>query len=242
MARHIEDTVIRLLDWAKLVAESSSNQLTLPHVIIALNATGNNVDPSRWSVSESRRWLLNEIRPMLKSNPDLERYLDLWREKKGRTIESLEDLILRYYSSFTVVHIPQEGRPKLIKDQVTKLYTEIVKTCGISHERKKNKRMLLSFTDLQPYLSYAFDWFSDGLDKPFDFFLASYANNPVPVDFGDHVLKLVINAMLVNGWDTTNTNIFNIFRGLSLMVGSCIMLDCARERSLGMLFLCCQFL
>lgn len=176
---------------------------------------------------------------MLKSNHDLDRYLTLWGEK-GCRIRSLEDLILRYYSSFTVLHIPQEGRPKLIKDQVTKLYREIVRACDISHERKKKKRMLLSFTDLQPYLSYAFDWFSDGLDKPFDFFLASYANNPVPNDFGDHVLKLVVNGMLVNGWDATDTNIFTIFHGLSYMIGSCIMLDCARERSLGMSYTICQ--
>ena len=170
---------------------------------------------------------------MLRSNPDLHRYLALWAEK-GMRITSLEDLILRYYSSFTVVHIPQEGRPRLIKEQVTKLYYEIVRACDVSHERKKKKRMLLSFTDLQPYLSYAFDWFSDGLDKPFDFFLAAYANNPVPVDFGDHVLKLVVNSMLANHWDIITTNIFTIFQGLSYMIGSCIMLDCARERSLGM--------
>ena len=172
---------------------------------------------------------------MLRSNPDLDRYLNIWSDK-GRSIKSLEDLILRYYSSFTVVHIPQEGRPKLVKDQVTKLYREIVRASDISHEKKKKKRMLLSFTDLQPYLSYAFDWFCDGLDKPFDFILASYANNPVPKDFGDHILKLVVHGMLVNRWDTTDTKIFTIFHGLSYMIGSCIMLDCARERSLGMFF------
>lgn len=202
-------------------------------MIIALNATGNGVDPSRWNVSESRSWLLNEIHPMLRSNLDLGSYRDLWLEK-GCSIKSVEDLILRYYSSFNVVHIPQEGRPKLIKDQVTKLYREIVRACDVSHERKKKKRMLLSFTDLQPYLSYAFDWFCDGLDKPFDFILASYANNPVPKDFGDHILKLVVNGMMVNRWDTTDTAIFTIFDGLSYMVASCIMLDCAREpKSLG---------
>lgn len=170
---------------------------------------------------------------MLRSNPDLDRYLTLWAEKDNKSL-SLEDLILKYYSSFTVVHIPQEGRPNLIKEQVTKLYREVVRACDISHERKKKKRMLLSFTDLQPYLSYAFDWFSDGLDKPFDFILASYANNPVPNDFGDHILKLVVNGTLVNGWAATDTNIFTIFEGLGLMIGSCIMLDCARQRSLGM--------
>lgn len=214
------------------MAESSSNQPTLPHVIIALNATGNGVDPSRWNVYESRSWLLNEIRPMLESNTDLDRYRNLWAEK-GYNFKTLEDLILRYYSSFTVVHIPQEGRPKLIKDQVAKLYHEIVRACNVSHDQKKKKRMLLSFIDLQPYLSYAFDWFCDGLDRPFDFLLASYANNPVPEDFGDHILKLVINGMLVNRWDATDTEILTIFHGLSYMIGSCIMLDCARERSLG---------
>lgn len=237
MTRHIEDTVIQLLDWARLVAESSLNQPTLPHVIIALNATGNGVDPSRWDVIKSRTWLLNEIRSMLQSNLDLVNYRNLWHDK-GCSIESMEDLILRYYSSFNVVHVPQEGRPMLIKDQVTKLYREIVRACGFSHERKKKKRMLLSLTDLQSYLSYAFDWFCDDLDKPFDFILTSYANNPVPKDFGDHILKLVVNSMTINRWDAENTAIFTIFDGLSYMIGSCIMLDCAREpKGLGMFWM-----
>ena len=90
--------------------------------------------------------------------------------------------------------------------------------------------MLLNSDELQPYLQHAFDHFSRDLDVPFDFVQASFANNPIPSDFGGNILKLAINIMEV--WKDTLDGPA-IFKELSYIVASCIMLDSARHRTLG---------
>lgn len=59
---------------------------------------------------------------------------------------------------------------------------------------------------------------------------ASFANNPIPPDFGGNILKLAINIMEV--WRDRLDGL-HIFKELSFMVASCIMLDSARHRTLG---------
>lgn len=91
--------------------------------------------------------------------------------------------------------------------------------------------MLLDAEDLQSYLQSAFDHFARSLDHPFDFVQASFSNSPIPLDFGGNILKLAINLMRV--WKN-RINIEFIFQELSYMVASCIMLDSARKKNLGM--------
>jgi hypothetical protein len=226
-----------LLDWAKIVSETSSNQPTLPHAIIALNASANHIDSSRWNVSVSTQWLMKEVQPALEQNPDLQRYVRIWKEK-GLEITSVEMLLSRYYSSFKVVHIPENGRPELIRVQVEKLYGEISIACEASQENKKRQRMLLSSTDLQSYLQFAFDWFSSVLDTPFDFIQASFINNPTPLDFQSNITNLAFKLMHANKWTTdTKLMVKPLFEGLSFMVGSCIMLEATRLKLHGTVLL-----
>lgn len=90
--------------------------------------------------------------------------------------------------------------------------------------------MLLNSDELQPYLQYAFDHFSRDLERPFDFVQASFTNNPIPSNFGGNVLKMAINIMDV--WKDKLDGP-SIFKELSFMVASCIMLDSSRHRTLG---------
>ena len=90
--------------------------------------------------------------------------------------------------------------------------------------------MLLNSDELQPYLQYAFGHFCRDLDVPFDFVQASFANSPIPSDLGGNILKLAINVMEV--WKDKLDGP-NIFKELSFMVASCIMLESARNRMLG---------
>lgn len=90
--------------------------------------------------------------------------------------------------------------------------------------------MLLNSDELQPYLQYAFDHFSRDLVQPFDFVQASLANKPIPSHFGGNILKLAIDIM--NVWQDRLDGP-SIFTELSFMVASCIMLDSARNRTIG---------
>jgi hypothetical protein len=123
------------------------------------------------------------------------------------------------------VRIPAEGRPKLIQEQIHKLYKEVCLGCEKSRERKESLRMLLDAEELQSYLQCAFDHFARTLDVAFDFVQASFFNSPIPLNFGGNILKLAINMMDLNEHTTASS----IFGKLSNMVASCIMQDSVRH-------------
>lgn len=163
------------------------------------------------------------------TKPSLKEYA---RSRTGskREIRTAEELLLSYYYSVRVVRIPTKGRPHLINDQVAKLYKEIEQACEHSRKTKRKMRMLLGADELQPYLQDAFDHFSSNLDNPFDFVKASFLLNPIPADFGGNILKLALNLMDV--W-RNRLDAVSIFKELSPMVASCIMLDSARHKTKG---------
>lgn len=217
------------MDWAAAALEKSSNQPVLPHAIIVLNASENDIDPDLWDVHTSTSRLFESLSRTVFQNAKFKRYAQFWRER-NRQIETVEQLLHSYYRSVNVVRVPTGGRPNLIQSQVAKLYSYIEVACGIARERKAELRMLLDADELQPYLQYAFDHFACDLDSPFDFVQASLTNSPIPLDFGGNILKLAINIM--EEW-TNAADGQIIFTELSYMVASCIMLESARSKIRG---------
>ena len=135
-----------------------------------------------------------------------------------------------YYSSVTVINIPSIGRPNLISQQIEKLYEEIKISCQKSRAAKQSVRMLFTADELHPYLVSAFDHFATNLDEPFDFVHFSFTNSPIPLDFAGSIVKLAIKAMDLQ---RNKVSMTNIFQELSYIVASCIMLDTARHRKIG---------
>lgn len=219
----------QLIVWASTALEKSTNQPVLPHVIIALNATENAIDPRQWDVNFATDELMRTASKAIFTKPSFRKYIDFWKDRK-RAIRNAQDLLCSYYSSVRVVRIPTRGRPQLISEQLGKLYSQIHEDCEDSRHGRKRMRMLLDADELQPYLQYAFDHFSSDLDMPFDFVKASILNNPIPKDFGGNILQLAINVM--NVWENQLTGEL-IFEELSPMVASCIMLDAARNKTKG---------
>ncbi|KAL9606733.1 MAG: hypothetical protein Q9179_000089 [Wetmoreana sp. 5 TL-2023] len=225
----IESVLEKLVTWGAAALEESSNQPVLPHAIVVLNQSENDIDPTLWDIDTATRKLLRSLSETVSQNAAFMKYADFWKER-GKKIRTVEELLLSYYSSFRVVRIPTNGRPNLISEQIEKLYSSILVDCESARERKLALRMLLDADELQAYLEYAFDHFACTLDTPFDFVKASFANSPIPLDFGGNILKLAINLMeaLPNKIDGPK-----IFSELSTMVASCIMLDSARHKIRG---------
>ena len=48
----VESVLQTLIEWAAAALEKSSNQPILPHVIIVLNASPPDIDPTKWVVVE----------------------------------------------------------------------------------------------------------------------------------------------------------------------------------------------
>ena len=218
-----------MIEWAEAALEKSANQPVLPHAIIVLNASDNAIDPELWNVDRATEWLMNSVQQTMDRNEKFKELAQFWRQR-NKAIDTVESLLQSYYSSVRVVRIPTTGRPKLISDQFAALYGEITHACDLSRSSKRSLRMLLDADELQPYLQYAFDHFACHLDTPFDFVQASFLNNPIPLDFGGNILKLAINMMDV--WENQLDGPA-IFKELSIMVASCIMLDSARHGTLG---------
>jgi hypothetical protein len=91
----------RLVEWAAAALETSSNQPVLPHAIIALNASENNVDQELWDVDVATERLLKSLSHTVHQSVCFKKYAQLWGER-NRKIETVEELMLSYYSSLRV--------------------------------------------------------------------------------------------------------------------------------------------
>lgn len=155
--------------------------------------------------------------------------MNKWRLERNVEIQTVEELILKYYSSFTVVRIPVKGRYALMDRQVNRLREAIDASCRESFQAKRRARMLSTSDELNVYLQAAFDHFTSNLSAPFNFIEVAWRNNPLPENFGDHILRLA-TAVYLEFHDQQKTTGQWIFENLSSMVASCIMLDCVQYR------------
>ncbi|MCJ1264961.1 hypothetical protein MMC22_004836 [Lobaria immixta] len=135
---------------AAAALETSSNQPVLLCAIILLNESKNNIDPELWDVQKATASLLDSTSQTVFKSLVFKKYAQFWRERHRR-IEKVEDLLLSFYSSIEVVHIPISGRPNLINHQIQRLYKTIQKACASARWRKGELRMLLDADELQPY-------------------------------------------------------------------------------------------
>jgi hypothetical protein len=204
--------------------EKSTNQPVLPHAIIALNATDIGVDEREWDVDFATEALMSTVCGAVSRDFKYKEYADYWMIK-GKTIRTMEDLLHCYYSSVRVVRIPQKGRYMLIDEQVAKLHEQITTDCVRSYDAKRKARMLSNSDELHIYLQFAFDHFSQNLDKPFNFIEVAFKNSPIPPDFGGNILKLAV--AMRDKWESKDAS--KIFEQLSFMVASCIILDSIRH-------------
>jgi hypothetical protein len=147
---------------------------------------------------------------------------------KGRRVRQLRDLLECYYSSITVVRIPSEGRYMMIGQQVEKLHDVITRRCAELFNAKRRSRMLANSDNLNVYLQCTYDHFLQGLHTPFNFMDISFRINPIPPDFGGNILKLTVAIKDRHADPRT------MFRDLSLIVGSCKLLDSVRQSLIGM--------
>lgn len=214
----------KLLSWASASMEKSLNQPTLPHAVIALNATDMEVDPAEWESEHATKVLMSTVAGAIHRDSTYRGLADYWIGQ-GRRVNTMKDLLECYYSSVTVVRIPIKGRYMKIDSQVEKLHAVITKKGSESFKARRRSRMLSNAEELNIYLQCAFDHFSQDLDTPFNFMDVAFKINPIPLDFGGNILKLAVAIKNCRRF----TDPRNIFKELSYMVASCVMLDCVRQ-------------
>lgn len=227
-AREIETAVERLIRWAAAALEKSSNQPMLPFGIIVMNAVDNRTDPALWNVDTATNFLLKSIEDAVNKNPVFERWAWDWRNNKDKRISTTADLLRIYYTSVRIVYVPHKARPSLVWKQYRKLYQEIQEAVATSERQRRNARLLLSSDQFYPYLQFAFDHFSKTLEDPFDFVVASSA-----FDQGQGNINPI--SSLIKNFQRTwpDTTITTLFKHVTPLVASSIMIDATRKRIQG---------
>ena len=200
----------------------------LPHVIVVLNKSHSLLREEEFDVDTATEKLLSDADQSLKMNSEIAQYARYWR-RQGRSIRCARDLLRCYYSTTKVVRIPEKGRYMLIDQQIRKLQEQIALCCRGSHEGKIQARRDLNADELGECLQSGLDHFTDTLHKPFDFLAFSWNLNPIPPGFEGNILRLAF--AIKSSWRTLEGE--EIFKHLSDMVASCIMLDYVRHRIKG---------
>ena len=195
----------------------------MPHAIIVLNATHPGVDQDEWDILTATERLMQHVANAVYENPFFTKYADHWR-KKGKRINSMLDLVRCYYADISIVRIPEKGRYMLTHAQINKLHHRIVLHCDASLSAKDDAHMLSNVEELNAYLQAGFDHFTTKENEPFNFVDVALRNNPIPRDFGDHILALAAKIREV----TLVRDGPHLFKILSSMVASCIFTDCIR--------------
>ncbi|KAM0714605.1 hypothetical protein Q7P37_009901 [Cladosporium fusiforme] len=220
----------RLIDWGVAAMERSINQPNLPHCIVVLNCSDPSLSAEEWDVDQCTRSLLSTVCGAInyvEGVPRCRALADHW-EKLGRRISSTEDLILCYYTSFKVIRLPVGSQFNRIEQQTTKLANLIERCCLHSSRVKDRMRMQTDVAELERYMQHGFDHFTTHVDLPFDFVQASLMHNPIPSDFGDHILQICLAVQRLHS--SSPDELAGGLRQLTAFVASCILLDCARHR------------
>jgi hypothetical protein len=76
-----------------------------------LNASENDIDPKLWDVNANTNIILDDLAKTVNQNETFKKYAQEWRQR-GKTIETLEQLLLSYYSSVQVRHVRPTYRKK----------------------------------------------------------------------------------------------------------------------------------
>lgn len=215
----------KLLDWADANYTKSTNLPSKPHAIIALNKSEHTTTEEQW---KTRFATANLLSTDIRANNTFKKYATKWRNAQVQ-IRDTSDLLRCYYSSVTVVRLPQKSRAQLMHEQCGVLYKAIFKCCEESMETKKERRMLPDADEFGLYISLAFDHFSESLELPFDYVEASLKHQPPPVSLADNIINFA--RMIAN--QDPQLQIAQLFTKLAPMVASCLMLDSARKQRMG---------
>lgn len=189
-----------------------------------LNASNPGINSDEWDIKAATESLMQHVADTVQDNPRFKKYADHWR-KRGKTIDCMLDLLRCYYADIAVVRIPEKGRYMLTNTQVHKLHQKIEVYCDSSFNAKADAHMLSNVEELETYLQAGFDHFTSKKDEPFNFVDVALRNNPIPRDFGDHIVALAAKVRTVTNKVTNGPG---LFRDLSSIVASCIFIDCIR--------------
>jgi hypothetical protein len=189
--RATQSDIEKLFEWASNSHDRTYNQRIRPGLLIIVNNSSPPIEHNRgkWlDPNYATEKLLNAI-DISESFPD---QCEEWR-RRGRDIRSARDLILCYYESFRVVHIPtlSYATAEDVTFQHEKLYREIRQASTRLRETREQLGMSLNTTAFVQYMDHAFNRLAKDIRKSINFYYLSYRGEEVPSKFSDHLTSLI---------------------------------------------------
>ncbi len=111
-ARTMEESIVKLLEWAQTSQSAAVNRAALPHLIVVLNMSN---ESSVWDPAQTTATVFREQQRALNENTTLAKHKK-HLEGLGATINNLEDLLKYSYSSVQFIRLPQRTRPRPLFD------------------------------------------------------------------------------------------------------------------------------
>lgn len=224
----------KLLDWAAVAMERSMNRATRPHCVVVLNASDVGLRNEDWDVEHATKTLLADVEDALdpvRGVPKFRMLADRWRHL-GKRIDTAQDLILCFYSSFRAIRVPSTPHYRAIDRQIGRLDDVLREACRGSADTKRRIRMLLTAEEQQVYLSRCFDHYASRLDTAFDFTQVALRDRPIAQGFDRHALEFIVTlSKRASSVGTNDTK--SIFRSTCALFASYILVDCVRFRKGG---------
>jgi hypothetical protein len=186
----MEHNVLQVIKWAKSSETAAVNHPFLPHLIIVVNAAS---ERSAWDPEEARIKILQEQSVMLKGNHTARLYAEQY-ERLGKSVTTLEDLLLCFYAKVEFIFIPQAEsglNQRLFLSQIQRLRDMLESATRSSQSLKEESRLLLPSEDQEQLFRLAFTHYTDYLDKPFDFLETLFAICPLLHNLSNNLVRLL---------------------------------------------------
>ncbi|KAL8387973.1 hypothetical protein RB595_009539 [Gaeumannomyces hyphopodioides] len=187
-AKSLEEDIARMLQWAESSQKTAVNRGTMPHLIIALNRSGEDCD---WDPRDKTYNVFEEQRMAMAGNPVLA------AEKKrlaslGYKVETLEQLLGFSYTTVQFMKLPDHSRfGQLLLRQLQVLYHMIEAASAMAHHQKAESRMQLSSAGQEMFFKMVFDHYSDSSGKAFDFMEKLISLHPLPTTMAENLFKFL---------------------------------------------------
>jgi hypothetical protein len=141
--RAAEDDLTRIVEWAHKAFDKTANQVTRPSLLYIINQD-NNAELDKWV---NTTYATERVMEKLRNSNRFKEEQKLWK-RRDDTIDTPEQLLLRYYMSVKVVFIPQ-FKPKepaceaeAVRTQYTSLYDKINQLSSTTTELRKGSHLL----------------------------------------------------------------------------------------------------
>jgi hypothetical protein len=188
-SRMLENDIAKLLEWAQNSQKTAVNRITLPHLIVVLTLSPNEL--SDWDPAETTSVILHEHLPALENNTVIRKYLRMVNQLRNTTITTLGGLLEHCYSSVTFIRIPDAENQHLFSKQL-RLFDSLIREAAGKAERTKTEAGCFLTSEIQRRMfTMAFDHYKDNLEKPFDFLESVFSVSPL-----DDSLSAIFFALL----------------------------------------------